>query len=95
MGREMPAPKQALSVPDAVALIVGMVVGAGIFKTPALVAANSGSEGGAVFISMLVAVAAMSTANAVVITGAGAMVGACVLLAGVPLLFIARRRGNK
>jgi amino acid transporter len=34
-----------LSVPDAVALIVGVVVGAGIFKTPALVAAHAGGAG--------------------------------------------------
>lgn len=31
---------------DAVGLIVGIVLGAGIFKTPSLVAANAGSEGG-------------------------------------------------
>lgn len=36
--------KKTLSVIDAVALIVGIVVGVGIFKTPSLVAANSGSE---------------------------------------------------
>ncbi len=34
----------ALRTMDVVALIVGTVVGAGIFRTPALVAANSGSE---------------------------------------------------
>jgi basic amino acid/polyamine antiporter, APA family len=34
------SPRRLLSVTDAVALIVGGVVGAGIFKTPALVAAN-------------------------------------------------------
>lgn len=33
-----------LTLGDAMALVVGIVVGAGIFKTPALVAANSGSE---------------------------------------------------
>jgi ribosomal protein L18E len=33
-----------LSSLDAMAIIVGIVVGAGIFKTPALVAANAGSE---------------------------------------------------
>jgi basic amino acid/polyamine antiporter, APA family len=37
------APRPTLSVLDAVALIVGVVVGAGIFKTPALVAAQAGS----------------------------------------------------
>jgi basic amino acid/polyamine antiporter, APA family len=39
------APRPTLSVLDAVALIVGVVVGAGIFKTPALVAAHAGGPG--------------------------------------------------
>jgi APA family basic amino acid/polyamine antiporter len=39
------APRPMLSVLDAVALIVGVVVGAGIFKTPALVAAHAGGTG--------------------------------------------------
>ncbi len=38
-------PRPTLSVADAVALIVGIVIGAGIFKTPSLVAANTGNEG--------------------------------------------------
>jgi amino acid transporter len=38
------APRAVLSVGDAVALIVGTVIGAGIFRTPPLVAANAGSE---------------------------------------------------
>jgi amino acid transporter len=38
------APKPTLSVVDTVALIVGIVMGAGIFKTPSLVAANAGSD---------------------------------------------------
>jgi len=37
------SPKQALAFTDAIALIVGIVIGAGIFETPALVAANAGS----------------------------------------------------
>lgn len=37
-------PRPSLRVIDAVALVVGTVVGAGIFRTPSLVAANSGSE---------------------------------------------------
>ena len=36
-------PKPVLGLRDAIALIVGIVVGAGIFKTPSLVAANAGS----------------------------------------------------
>lgn len=38
------SPKQSLSLMDAVGLIVGAVIGAGIFETPALVAANAGSN---------------------------------------------------
>jgi basic amino acid/polyamine antiporter, APA family len=38
-------PQKTLSVTDAVAIIVGVVVGVGIFKTPSIVAASSGSEG--------------------------------------------------
>ncbi len=37
-------PRPVLEFRDAVALIVGIVVGAGIFKTPSLVAANAGGE---------------------------------------------------
>ncbi|MBW4556329.1 MAG: amino acid permease [Trichormus sp. ATA11-4-KO1] len=41
---ETAAPKQLLTLPDAVALIVGIVIGAGIFQTPALVAAQAGGD---------------------------------------------------
>ncbi len=44
MGGEVGAPEKTLSVFDGVALIVGIVVGTGIFKTPSLVAANAGNE---------------------------------------------------
>ena len=37
-------PRPALHLIDVVALVVGMVVGAGIFRTPSLIAANAGSE---------------------------------------------------
>src|SRR3972149_83422 len=40
-----PAPRPVCALKDAVALIVGIVVGAGIFKLPALVAANTGDAG--------------------------------------------------
>lgn len=43
MTGEVAAPKPTLTVVDAVALTVGIVVGAGIFETPALVAANLGN----------------------------------------------------
>ena len=39
------APRQLLSVPDGVFLIVGMVIGVGIFKAPGLVAGNASSAG--------------------------------------------------
>lgn len=38
------APKRAISLTDAIALIVGIVIGSGIFETPALVAANVDSS---------------------------------------------------
>ena len=37
-------PKQTLSLADAIALIVGVVIGIGIFKTPSMIAASTGSE---------------------------------------------------
>ncbi len=37
-------PQPTLSFKDAVAITIGIVVGAGIFRTPSLVAANAGSE---------------------------------------------------
>lgn len=36
-------PKRALALGDAIAIIVGICIGAGIFETPAIVAANAGS----------------------------------------------------
>lgn len=39
------APAKVLGLTDAVAMIVGIVVGAGIFRAPSLVAGNAGSEG--------------------------------------------------
>ncbi|MBP1698424.1 MAG: amino acid permease, partial [Deltaproteobacteria bacterium] len=37
-----PGPQQTISVTDAIALIVGVVIGIGIFKTPSMIAANTG-----------------------------------------------------
>jgi basic amino acid/polyamine antiporter, APA family len=37
-------PRQSIGLIDAIALIVGLVIGAGIFETPALVATNTNSE---------------------------------------------------
>jgi len=44
MATEVAKPKPTLSVADAVAIIIGIVIGSGIFKTPSLVAANASSE---------------------------------------------------
>lgn len=40
----MAAPQKILSVFDGVAIMIGIVIGIGVFKTPSLVAANVGSE---------------------------------------------------
>ncbi len=42
--------KPTIALLDAVAIIVGIVIGAGIFETPALVAANAGSEFAVLFV---------------------------------------------
>ncbi|MCA1992442.1 MAG: amino acid permease [Coleofasciculus sp. S288] len=47
------APKPTLVFKDAIAIIVGIVIGAGIFETPALVAANVGSEEAALLVWLL------------------------------------------
>ncbi len=41
-------PRPSLTSVDAITLIVGLVIGAGIFETPALVAANTGTVGGVI-----------------------------------------------
>ncbi len=43
-GRGEGAPKALLSLPDGVFLLVGMVIGAGIFRLPSLVAGNTSGE---------------------------------------------------
>lgn len=42
---EFARPRETLSVVDAAAIVVGMVLGVGIFKTPSIVAAGAESEG--------------------------------------------------
>ena len=44
------APVPTMGLADAVAIIVGIVIGAGVFGTPALVAANASSEGAVLLI---------------------------------------------
>jgi len=56
------APRQTLSVTDACAMIVGIVIGAGIFKAPSIVAASVSSE--TVFIALWVAGGLMSLVGA-------------------------------
>jgi basic amino acid/polyamine antiporter, APA family len=46
MSETVPMPRRTLSVADAVLIIIGVVIGAGIFKTPALVAAQATSSEG-------------------------------------------------
>ncbi len=55
-------PRPTLSVFDAVAMIVGIVIGVGIFKAPAIVAGNVGSE--AAFIGMWLAGGVISLVGA-------------------------------
>ena len=45
MQEHVAVPQKTLSLIDGVALIIGVVVGTGIFKTPSLVAANTGTDG--------------------------------------------------
>ena len=46
------APKQLLSLSDGIVLICGMVIGAGIFKAPSIVAGNT--AGGVEFLQLVV-----------------------------------------
>ncbi|MGB5635689.1 MAG: amino acid permease [Waterburya sp.] len=50
---DKPNPQSTFNVIEASAVIVGIVVGVGIFKTPALVAANVGSESSFLLIWLL------------------------------------------
>lgn len=54
-----PALKPTLSVVDASAIVVGMVIGAGIFETPTLVAQNTGSQGVILFAWLLGGIASL------------------------------------
>jgi amino acid transporter len=51
--RSLSAPKPLLSVTDAVLLMCGMVIGAGIFKAPSIVAANTSGAGEFLFAWLL------------------------------------------
>ena len=54
-----PTLKPTLSVIDASAIVVGMVIGAGIFETPSLVAQNAGSQGVILFAWLLGGIASL------------------------------------
>jgi basic amino acid/polyamine antiporter, APA family len=54
------APRPFISLIDAIALIVGLVIGAGIFETPALVAANTGTVRGVIEIWILGGIISLS-----------------------------------
>jgi APA family basic amino acid/polyamine antiporter len=60
------APKQLLSAPDGIFLIVGMVIGAGIFKAPSIVAGNV--SGGLEFMLVWIAGGIASLCGALVYT---------------------------
>ena len=47
------APKKVLSLPDCVAIIVGIVIGAGIFRLPSVVAGQINSDGTILFVWLL------------------------------------------
>jgi len=59
LSEQSASPKTALTVIDAVALIVGIVIGAGIFETPALVASNTGTNSTVLFAWMLGAIVSL------------------------------------
>jgi len=67
-GGDIPAataePRQLLSVPDGVFLMVGMIIGVGIFKAPSIVAGNTSS--GTEFLLMWLAGGAVSLCGALV-----------------------------
>src|SRR5690348_8893321 len=60
--REQAAPRATLGLYDAIAIIVGIVIGAGIFRAPSVVAGSVSSEG--VFIALWVAGGVISLVGA-------------------------------
>jgi hypothetical protein len=75
------APRPMLSVLDAVALIVGVVVGVGIFKTPALVATHAGDADLFLLAWLLGGVISLTTAK---VLGVLSIVVAGLLIAAPP-----------
>ena len=83
------APRQTLSVMDACAMIVGIVIGAGIFKAPSIVAGSVSSE--TVFIALWVAGGLVSLVGALCY----AELGSSFPNAGGEYHFLSRAFGSK
>ena len=83
------SPGKTLSIADAVFVVVGIVVGAGIFKTPSLVAANAGS--GWAVLAMWLAGGVASLAGALTY----AELAAAYPTAGGDYHFLARAMGGR
>lgn len=83
------APGKTLTIADAVFVVVGIVVGAGIFKTPSLVAANAGS--GLVILAMWLAGGVASLTGALTY----AELAAAYPTAGGDYHFLARAMGGR
>ncbi len=87
-------PKQTLSVVDAISIIVGMVVGVGIFKTPSIVASSVNSEETLILLWLLGGVA--SFIRRFVLCGTGLSASSCgwrlslltKLLGNIPLFYM-------
>ncbi len=81
-------PRPSLTQADAVAMIVGIVIGVGIFKAPSIVAGNVGSEG--VFLALWVAGGVMSLFGALCY----AELGSAYPNAGGEYFFLRRAYGD-
>mgnify|MGYP001578904259 FL=1 len=81
-------PRPSLTQADAVAMIVGIVIGVGIFKAPSIVAGNVGSEG--VFLALWVAGGVMSLLGALCY----AELGSAYPNAGGEYFFLRRAYGD-
>ena len=87
-GGQHAQPRLSLTLGDAVAMIVGIVVGVGIFKAPSIVAGSVGSEG--VFLALWVAGGVMSLVGALCY----AELGSAYPSAGGEYFFLQRAYGG-
>ena len=81
-------PRRSLSLGDAVAMIVGIVIGVGIFRAPAIVAGNSANE--AVFLGLWLAGGVVSLIGALCY----AELGSAYPNAGGEYFFLRRAYGD-